>query len=40
MSITKKHFDERMDDFKQLIEDLRKGNSTLKVENAGFENRP
>ena len=38
MSVTKKHFDELMDDLKQMIENLRKENSALKQENSYLKN--
>ena len=38
MSVTKKHFDERMDDLKQMIENLRIENSALKQENSDLKN--
>ena len=37
MSLTKKYFDERMDNLKQLVENLRTENAALKQENTGLK---
>ena len=37
MSVSKKYFDERIDDLKQLIENIRRENAALKKENTDLK---